>query len=184
MNDQLPPSNVINLESQANKMPESRKTTKFRKLSISLLGLIIYSAILITATYYITSAKNEANLKSVLSAFNNSNNPLFLNLSGTTNGKIVDIKGDKAWINTDKGGKLILSIKEPVTVSEISNGKLTELGTTIDKIKLNEHAAIRVSGYGSGYIITAVTYINDSVPNLIPGETASVSAKPTTEPKR
>lgn len=166
---------VFNMN-QANPPETPKKKKGFKKILV-IIVLIIYSVVLIGATYFITTAINERNLKGVLTAFHNPNNPLFLNLTGTANGKIVEIKGEKAWVETDKGGKLILSIKEPVLVSEISGDKLTEIGKTIDKIKLNQTATIRVEGYGSGYIITAVTYFDSNVPtfNL---QAASASAKP------
>lgn len=179
MEDNKPEENTFNMSANipSSKSLKHSKGLFSLKWLLILIMFVVYSAILTGVTYFITTAINERNLKGVLNAFHNSNSPLFLNLTGIANGKIVEIKSEKAWVETGKGGKLILSITEPVTVSEISGGKLTELGTTIDKIKLNQNAVIKVSGYGSGYIITSVTYINDSAPNLVPEETASVSAK-------
>lgn len=127
-------------------------------LLILIIFFVVYSIALVGGTYYLGATKAEVDTKKILIAFNNPESPIFLNLNGGVRGKISQIKDGKAWLETEKGGKIILSIGENTPVYEFKDGRLTELGKSSKDIRLNEMASINIRGFLSGFGISSVTY--------------------------
>lgn len=147
-------------------------SNQFGSLPILIVLFVIYSLALIAGTYYFGVTKTDVNTKKILIAFNDPNSSIFLNLNGGFKGKISEIKDGKAWVETEKGGKLILSIGENTPLYEFKDGKLISLGQSQKDIKLNEMANINVRGFLSGFGISSVTYgssvIEDVGQDLLP----------------
>ncbi len=131
---------------------------QFGSLPILIVLFVIYSAALVAGTYYFGVTKTEIDTKKILIAFNDPESSIFLNLNGGVRGKISEIKDGKAWLETEKGGKLILSIQDNTSVYEFKDGRLSELGKSSKDIRLNEMANINIRGFLSGFGISSVTY--------------------------
>lgn len=139
------------------------------KLFPVLIPLVLLTAVLSFFSGFYLGNRNAVNLKdelNQLTALNNPKSEIYANLKGSFNGKIVRIEGNKAYVESHKGGEGVFSVPNPVDINEFKNGKLTNLGTTREKIVLNEQADIKISGYKEGYAIYAVTYFRDPVPKF------------------
>jgi hypothetical protein len=103
---------------------------------------------------------------SALTGLSNPNSSTFVNMNGNMEGKIVQIIGDKAYVEMKSGGKAIFSIPDQVLVNEINEGKLVAIGMTKDDIRLNEDGSLKISSFKNGYAVTSVTYIRGETPEM------------------
>lgn len=134
--------------------------------AIILVVFLIYSA----GIFYLGAMWNKNySLKaggSALTGLSNPNSSTFVNMNGNTEGKIVQIIGDKAYVEMKSGGKAIFSIPDQVMVNEINEGKLVAIGMTKGDIRLNEEASLKISSFKNGYAVTSVTYVSGETPKV------------------
>lgn len=152
-------------DTQANTNKASKKI--IFGLTAAFLVLLVIAASFYSG-FYLGNQKFKSaqdKIKS-LTRLNNPNNKFYVNLQGSFNGEITKIDGDKAYVESNRGGQGIFSIPNPVEVQEVKQGKINTLGTTRDKVILNENAEIKIAGYGEGYAIYSVVYYRDPVPNF------------------
>ena len=135
----------------------------FLVIEIILLFFIFSAASFYGGMYFSNKKVEVAEARAkALTHLNDPANPFFVNLKGSLYGKITKIDKEKAYVESSKGGERgIFNIINPVEVIEVKQGKLNTIGTTIDKVILNENADIRVTGFEEGYVIYSVVYNRD-----------------------
>lgn len=177
---------AFNLEELNKTMPGStKKSSKILFILGGIILLVIYSTLLFSGGVFLGSnSKKTASVRvNQLTRLSDPADPMFANLQGSINGQIVSIVGNKAYFKSNKGGTGVFNISSPVLVSEILGGKVVDLGNAPDKIKLNEEATIKITGFGNGFAIYSVTYLKDTTTLTLPAnplenpKTASQTAK-------
>lgn len=175
--------NVINMypgQTVSQVIPKGRIAgfaIKAIKITLALLLLVAVSSI----SYYLGRASilKQVNKFSLLT---NPQSPVFADIKGSLAGKIVKVDGNKAYIETSKGGRGIFNILEKLPVSEIDNGKLKELSDNPEGIRLNEDAVIQIIGTNNGYSINSITYIKNTLPTIEISKPNEASGSSTTNP--
>lgn len=174
MEEKKSDGDVFNVDQLERKPPATSKKGKFfKKLIIPIILLLV-----LFAAFFGGFALGRVSLLANINRFNqlsNPNNPMFANLTGVIQGKVVQIAGSKAYVESSKGGRGIFNIADSVTVDEISGGKVNNLGNSKDKIRLNEPASIKIAALNGAYAIISVTYIKDMLELNITEATKSAS---------
>lgn len=129
---------------------------------IFIVFLLIYSAGLFVGGVVWQKKNSPDKSRTMLSNLNNPNSSAFLNLTGTINGKITKIEGEKIYIEPQKGGQAIFSLPPTLIVSEAKNGAIKEIGTTKEAIQLNRPMTMLIKGFNNGFAVTSITYAADN----------------------
>src|SRR3989344_6662082 len=165
--------------------PEVVKTKKgIKKKIILIIILIICSLLLFFSGILIGNSGRRAAINKLnqITKLSNPNDPMYANLSGSLTGKIVKIEGSKAYVLSEKGGNGVFNISDPISVSEITGGKIVSLGNTKDNIRLNETGTISITGFGNGYAIYSIAYFKDTPPALNPPLDPTIIPSASTKP--
>lgn len=102
--------------------------------------------------------------RTMLASLNDPRSSSFANLRGQIKGKVTKVEDTKIYIEPEKGGQAIFSLPNAVLVSEIKDGKVTELGREKSAVKVGENALITIAGFNNGFAVTAVSYTPASLP--------------------
>lgn len=128
-----------------------------------LVIFILYSGGLFYGGFYYSKQSSDKS-RTMLANLNNPQSPSYASLKGQIRGKITKVSDSKIYIEPVKGGQAIFSLSPSILVSELKEGKMTELGKDKNAIKIGENALITISGYNNGFAVNAISYVSGNVP--------------------
>ena len=136
---------------------------------IKLLFVILFLGYSAGLVYFAPDIKEKVGLtkndiQRSIAVLNDPTSPKYARLQGTLEGKILKIEGNKVFLETIKGGKLIFDISPNVLVNEIKDGKLNKLGDTPQAVKIGENSSISLTGFRNGFAVSSVTYSTGVLP--------------------
>lgn len=130
---------------------------------ILLVLFLVYSGGLFYGGIY-WARQNADKSRTMLANLNNPQSSSYASLKGQIEGKVTKIENNKIYVEPKKGGQAIFSLPNTFLVSEFNNGKMNELGTDKNAVKLGESALITISGYNNGFAVTAISYNSGNFP--------------------
>ncbi len=130
---------------------------------ILLVLFLIYSGGLFYGGMY-WAKQNGDKSRTMLANLNNPRSSSYASLRGQIKGKVTKVEENKIYIEPEKGGQAIFSLPNAVLVSEIKDGKVTELGKDKSAVKVGESGLITIAGYNNGFAVTAISYTPASFP--------------------